>query len=56
MAKEKSPLPIPNPGVGGTYLFDSATGSLTLVKESDSFGDLTDGCEVLPEADASSQD
>ena len=55
MAKGKSPKPVPNPGVGGTYLFDSETGELTLLPETDLLGDQTDG-EALPEADRSCQE
>jgi len=50
MAKDKTPKPVPNPGVGGTYLFDEETGELTLLIETDSTGDQSDG-EALPEAD-----
>jgi hypothetical protein len=50
MAKRKTPKPIPNPGVGGTYLFDVETGELKLLKETDPLADQNDG-QALPEAD-----
>jgi len=50
MTKSKAPKPVPNPGVGGTYLFDVETGELTLLTETDLSGDHSDG-EALPEAD-----
>jgi len=50
MAKAKAPKPIPNPGVGGTYLFDVVTGELKLLTETDLSGDPNDG-QALSEAD-----
>lgn len=50
MAKEKTPKPVPNPGVGGTYLFDVETGELKLLTETDLSGDQNDG-QALSEAD-----
>jgi hypothetical protein len=51
MAKAKTPKPVPNPGIGGTYLFDVETGELKLLSETDSTGALTNGREDLPETD-----
>jgi hypothetical protein len=51
MAKAKTPKPEPNPGVGGTYLFDVETGELKLLSETDPSGDVTNGREDLPETD-----
>jgi len=50
MAKAKTPKPVPNPGVGGTYLFDVVTGELKLLTETDLSGDQNDG-QALSEAD-----
>ena len=50
MAKSKTQKPVPNPGVGGTYLFDAETGELKLLTETDPLTDQNDG-EALPEAD-----
>lgn len=50
MAKAKAPKPVPNPGVGGTYLFDVVTGELKLLTETDLSGDRNDG-QALSEAD-----
>ena len=47
--------PVPNPGVGGAYLFDPKTGSLTLIEETIPSGTTPNG-KALPQEDSSSQD
>lgn len=55
MIEKTQPLkPVPNPGVGGTYLFDPVTGSLTLLEETALQGTTTNG-KALPEKDSPDQ-
>ena len=55
MAEKTQTLkPVPNPGVGGTYLFDPLTGSLTLLEETVTQGTTSNG-KALPEKDSSDQ-
>jgi hypothetical protein len=56
MTEKTEPLkPVPNPGVGGTYLFDPKTGSIRLLEETTSLETPQNG-KALPEKDSSSQD
>lgn len=56
MIKKTQPLkPVPNPGVGGTFLFDPVTGSLTLLEETTPLGTKPNGKD-LPEKDSPDQD
>jgi len=52
MIEKPQPLkPVPNPGIGGTYLFDPLTGSLTLLEETALPGTTPNG-KALPEKDS----
>ena len=53
--KTQTLKPVPNPGVGGTYLFDPLTGSLTLLEETVTQGTTPNGKD-LPEKDSLNQD
>jgi len=55
MPKRKSQQ-IPNPGVGGSYLYDPLAGTLTLVEESDPSLKTPDHGKDLPQEDTSGQD
>lgn len=55
MPKKQSHRP-PNPGVGGSYLYDPQAGTLTLVEEPDPSPKTPDHGKDLPEEDTSSQD
>lgn len=57
MAKRKADQqkPVPNPGAGGTYLFDVETGELKLVENTLPTGALTDG-QALPQEDDPRED
>jgi hypothetical protein len=55
MIEKTQPLkPVPNPGVGGTYLFDPKTGSLTLVEETAPSGTPQNG-KALPQKNSPNQ-
>ena len=55
MAEKTQTLkPVPNPGIGGTYLFDPVTGSLTLLEETVTQGTTLNG-KALPEKDSPDQ-
>ena len=55
MIEKTQPLkPVPNPGVGGTYLFDPLTGSLTLLEETALQGTTPNG-KALSQKDSPDQ-
>ena len=50
--KKQAPLSVPNPGAGGTYIFDAETGELKLMQETlPSSGALKDGQALSQEDD-----
>ena len=50
--KKQAPLSVPNPGAGGSYIFDAETGELKLMQETvPSSGALTHGKALSQEDD-----